>query len=157
MSLTTAIPPRRSGPAVLLGGPASVDHDVRPGDEPRLLRAQIESETADFLDAAPASEGDAGEELLVDLGVLHENGVHLGGEGAEAFARQMGVKFVDQKYFYTDERWQSLQKVKSSPVPLSAFGSRTRSSMNQPLRAGTGTTPAKPMTRPWSSATKQRR
>src|SRR5450432_392237 len=44
--------------------------------------------------------------------------VMLGGEGAEAFARQMGVKFVDQKYFYTDERWQSLQKVKSSPVPL---------------------------------------
>ena len=43
------------------------------------------------------------------------------GEGAEAFAKKMGVKFVDQKYFYTDERWQSLQKekAKKSPAPLS--------------------------------------
>ena len=36
--------------------------------------------------------------------------VMLDGEGAEAFAKQMGVTFVDQKYFYTDERWQALQK-----------------------------------------------
>jgi beta-aspartyl-peptidase (threonine type) len=47
--------------------------------------------------------------------------VMLYGEGAEAFAKKMGVKFVDQKYFYTDERWQSLQKekAKKSPAPLS--------------------------------------
>ena len=47
--------------------------------------------------------------------------VMLYGEGAEAFAKKMGVKFVDQKYFYTDERWQSLQKekTKKSPAPLS--------------------------------------
>ena len=47
--------------------------------------------------------------------------VMLVGEGAEAFARQMGMKFVDQKYFYTDERWQSLQKEKAkhSPAPMS--------------------------------------
>jgi beta-aspartyl-peptidase (threonine type) len=46
--------------------------------------------------------------------------VMLVGDGAEAFAKKMGVKFVDQKYFYTDERWQSLQKekMKSSPAPL---------------------------------------
>jgi beta-aspartyl-peptidase (threonine type) len=45
--------------------------------------------------------------------------VMLEGEGAEAFAKKMGVKFVDQKYFYTDERWQSLQKEKAkrSPAP----------------------------------------
>ena len=45
--------------------------------------------------------------------------VMLEGEGAEAFGKKMGVKFVDQKYFYTDERWQSLQKEKAkhSPAP----------------------------------------
>ena len=39
--------------------------------------------------------------------------VMLEGEGAEAFARKMGVSFVDQKYFYTEERWQELQKDKA--------------------------------------------
>ena len=45
--------------------------------------------------------------------------VMLEGEGAEAFGKKMGVKFVDQKYFYTDERWKSLQKEKAkhSPAP----------------------------------------
>jgi beta-aspartyl-peptidase (threonine type) len=43
--------------------------------------------------------------------------VMLQGEGAEAFARKMGVPFVDQKYFYTEERWKALQEIKSSPSP----------------------------------------
>ena len=45
--------------------------------------------------------------------------VMLEGAGAEAFAKTMGVTFVDQKYFYTEERWQSLQKEKAkhSPAP----------------------------------------
>ena len=34
--------------------------------------------------------------------------------GAEAFAKQNGVELVDQKYFYTEERWQALQRVKES-------------------------------------------
>lgn len=33
-------------------------------------------------------------------------------DGAEAFAREQGVEMVDQKYFYTEERWRSLQKIK---------------------------------------------
>ncbi len=45
--------------------------------------------------------------------------VMLSGAGAEAFARQMGQPLVDQKYFYTDERWQALQKVKGSSAPVS--------------------------------------
>ncbi len=45
--------------------------------------------------------------------------VMLTGEGAEAFAKKMGVTLVDQKYFYTEERWQALQKIKASPVPMS--------------------------------------
>lgn len=43
--------------------------------------------------------------------------VMLAGGGAEAFAEKMGVTLVDPKYFYTDERWQALQKVKASPTP----------------------------------------
>ncbi len=44
--------------------------------------------------------------------------VMLDGEGAEAFARQMGIPFVEQKYFYTDERWQELEKVKNKSAPI---------------------------------------
>jgi beta-aspartyl-peptidase (threonine type) len=43
--------------------------------------------------------------------------VMLQGEGAEAFAKKMDVPLVDQKYFYTEERWKELQEKKSSPSP----------------------------------------
>ena len=45
--------------------------------------------------------------------------VMLDGEGAEAFAKQMGMPFVDQKYFYTKERWDALEKVKKKSGPIS--------------------------------------
>ncbi|CAN5435380.1 isoaspartyl peptidase/L-asparaginase [soil metagenome] len=45
--------------------------------------------------------------------------VMLTGEGAEAFAKKMGVTLVDAKYFYTEERWQELQKEKKSTAPKS--------------------------------------
>src|SRR6476659_8345355 len=45
--------------------------------------------------------------------------VMLEGEGAEAFAKSMGVQLVDAKYFYTEERWRELEKAKSSPTPAS--------------------------------------
>jgi beta-aspartyl-peptidase (threonine type) len=35
--------------------------------------------------------------------------VMMAGEGAEAFAKQQGVEFVEQKYFYTDRAWKALQ------------------------------------------------
>ncbi len=44
--------------------------------------------------------------------------VLLTGDGAEAFAKGHGMEMVDQKYFYTDERWQALEKVKASPAPM---------------------------------------
>jgi beta-aspartyl-peptidase (threonine type) len=43
--------------------------------------------------------------------------VMLVGAGAEAFAKKQGVEMVDEKYFYTDERWEALQKIKASPSP----------------------------------------
>ncbi len=38
--------------------------------------------------------------------------VMMVGEGAEAFARQQGVGFVPQSYFYTERRWKDWQRVK---------------------------------------------
>jgi beta-aspartyl-peptidase (threonine type) len=43
--------------------------------------------------------------------------VMMEGEGAEAFAKKMGVPLVDQKYFYTEERWKELQDKISNPSP----------------------------------------
>jgi len=34
--------------------------------------------------------------------------------GAEAFAEANGIGFVDQKYFFTQERWDALQRVKAA-------------------------------------------
>ncbi len=36
--------------------------------------------------------------------------VMMMGEGAETFAKAQGVELVDPKYFYTEERWQGLQR-----------------------------------------------
>jgi len=36
--------------------------------------------------------------------------VMLAGDGAEQFAKSIGMPLVDQKYFYTEERWQQLQQ-----------------------------------------------
>jgi beta-aspartyl-peptidase (threonine type) len=38
--------------------------------------------------------------------------VMLSGEGAEAFAKENGIEMVDQKYFFTERRWQELQRDK---------------------------------------------
>ncbi len=40
--------------------------------------------------------------------------VMLSGEGAEKFATENGIRLVDQKYFFTRERWDALQKMKAA-------------------------------------------
>jgi len=43
--------------------------------------------------------------------VMEKSGhVFLSREGAEAFAREVGAQMVDTSYFYTEDRWRSLQK-----------------------------------------------
>ena len=39
--------------------------------------------------------------------------VMLMGEGAEVFARANGIEFADNDYFFTEHRWQQLQKARS--------------------------------------------
>ncbi len=49
--------------------------------------------------------------------LVMEKSPHLfmAGEGAEMFAKENGVEILsDQKYFYTEERWQALQKIKAA-------------------------------------------
>lgn len=40
--------------------------------------------------------------------------VMMVGEGAESFAKQQGIEFVPQSYFYTESRWKALQKEKAA-------------------------------------------
>ena len=43
--------------------------------------------------------------------------VMLIGEGAETFARSRGIAFEDDAYFYTEQRWQQLEKARSNATP----------------------------------------
>jgi beta-aspartyl-peptidase (threonine type) len=61
--------------------------------------------------------------LLARLVMEQSPHVMMTGEGAEAFAVQKGVELVDPKYFYTEERWQQLQRIKEAeknPPPKSS-------------------------------------
>lgn len=47
--------------------------------------------------------------------VMEKSGhVMMDADGAEAFAKENGVELVDQKYFFTQERWDALQKMKAA-------------------------------------------
>jgi beta-aspartyl-peptidase (threonine type) len=48
--------------------------------------------------------------------MLMEKSPHvlMTGEGAETFAKENGVQLVDPKYFFTQERWDALQKIKAA-------------------------------------------
>lgn len=51
--------------------------------------------------------------------------VMLMGEGAEHFAREHGIAFEDDEYFYTEYRWQQLQKAQASTRNETSFLSET--------------------------------
>jgi beta-aspartyl-peptidase (threonine type) len=44
------------------------------------------------------------------------------GEGAQLFAKEVGAEMVDEKYFYTEERWQALQRVRQAEAKARASG-----------------------------------
>ena len=47
--------------------------------------------------------------------VMEKSGhVMMDSEGAEAFAKEKGIELVDQKYFFTQDRWDALQKIKAA-------------------------------------------
>ena len=50
--------------------------------------------------------------ITAAIAVMQESEhVLLTGAGAEEFSRQQGIETVDPKYFYTESRWKSLQRV----------------------------------------------
>src|SRR6266446_8204302 len=57
--------------------------------------------------------------------VMERSGhVMMDGEGAEAFARENGIELVDQKYFYTQERWEALEKIKAAEKSRTGFAGK---------------------------------
>jgi beta-aspartyl-peptidase (threonine type) len=47
--------------------------------------------------------------------VMEKSGhVMMDCEGAEAFAKENGIELVDQKYFFTQKRWDALEKIKAA-------------------------------------------
>jgi beta-aspartyl-peptidase (threonine type) len=52
--------------------------------------------------------------LLARLVMEKSPHVMMAGEGAEAFAKEHGIELVDAKYFFTQERWDALQKAKAA-------------------------------------------
>ena len=50
-------------------------------------------------------------ELAINI-MKNSNHVMLSGEGASKFAKEQGLEIVDPSYFYTENRFQSLQRIK---------------------------------------------
>ena len=48
--------------------------------------------------------------------------VMMAREGAEAFAKEQGIEFVDPKYFFTQKRWDALQKEKKNEMQSKPHG-----------------------------------
>lgn len=58
-----------------------------------------------------------------------ENSPHvmLAGDGAEVFAKEQNIELVDEKYFFTQERWDALQKVIEAEKAKEARKGKTQS------------------------------
>jgi L-asparaginase / beta-aspartyl-peptidase len=57
--------------------------------------------------------------------VMEKSGhVMMDCEGAEAFAKENGIELVDQKYFFTQERWDALKKIKAAEKSRTSGGGK---------------------------------
>lgn len=63
--------------------------------------------------------------LLARKVMTDSDHVMLMGEGAEVFARNHGIVFETDDYFFTELRWQQLQKTKASDKPEAYLSSET--------------------------------
>ena len=59
--------------------------------------------------------------LLARAIMTHSPHVMLMGDGAAAFAREQGIEFADDDYFYTERRWQQLEKARAQGSDRSAM------------------------------------
>jgi beta-aspartyl-peptidase (threonine type) len=72
--------------------------------------------------------------LLARLVMEKSPHVMMVGEGAEAFAKQQGVTFVPESYFYTERSWQALQRALEDEKKATPKASGT-ASLQLPSRA----------------------
>ncbi|MFL6528097.1 MAG: isoaspartyl peptidase/L-asparaginase family protein [Chthoniobacterales bacterium] len=103
------------GKTMRAGAVANVQHVKNP-----ILLAR---KLLDKAERPPGSDPRSGPVLMV-------------GEGAEAFAKQNGIELVDAKYFFTQERWDSLQRVKQKEQTEGGHG-ETRHVISDYDRHGT--------------------
>ena len=80
------------GKTMRAGAVANVKHVKNP--------IMLARKLLDKAERPPGSEPRSGPVLMV-------------GDGAEAFAKENGIELVDAKYFFTQERWDSLQRLKN--------------------------------------------
>lgn len=65
--------------------------------------------------------------ILLARAVLEKSPhVLLAAEGAEAFAREMGFEFADEKYFFTEQRWQALERVREAQAEKAQLSDQDR-------------------------------
>ncbi len=83
---------------------------------------------ASIMDGATRNAGAVGGVTIVKNPILaaravmeHSKHVLLTGEGAEQFAEEQGLEIVDPGYFYTESRWQSLQRAKAAEEQSTGF------------------------------------
>ena len=124
-----------AGHRVLAGGGSSLDAVVAAvstmEDDPQFNAGRGAAFTADGRNELDASIMDgatlkAGGVTLVTrvknpirlarLVMERTRHVLLAGEGAEALARECGLELVEPRYFFTERRWNALQRIKDAAV-----------------------------------------
>jgi L-asparaginase / beta-aspartyl-peptidase len=50
----------------------------------------------------------------------------LAGKGAEDFARELGFEFVEEKYFFTEQRWRALERARQAEANRDALSDQDR-------------------------------
>jgi beta-aspartyl-peptidase (threonine type) len=134
----------RAGHAILAGGGSSLDAVTRAvtllEDSPHFNAgrgAVFNAEGKNELDAsimegaglnagAVAAVHNVRNPILLARKVMSDSPhVMLMGEGAETFAREHGIAFEDDAYFFNEYRWQQLQKAKAGGEAGATFLSET--------------------------------
>ena len=134
----------RAGHAILAGGGSSLDAVTRAvtllEDSPHFNAgrgAVFNAEGRNELDAsimegaglnagAVAAVHNVRNPILLARKVMTDSPhVMLMGEGAETFAREHGIAFEDDTYFFNEYRWQQLQKARASDKAGATFLSET--------------------------------
>lgn len=64
--------------------------------------------------------------------------VLMAGKGAEAFAKSVGLEIVPSSYFYTEERWQGLQKAKKEEEKKSMENRKNEMLADTAMKGRTG-------------------